>query len=56
MAENTKSNEKKAPKRANKLTKAMIKKEIEFLTPMFAGIDDNDKKNLVNSLVEDAAF
>ena len=43
-------------KRTNKLTNARIKKEIEFLTPMFAGIDDEDKKSLVNSLVEEAAF
>ena len=49
MAEETKSNEKKAKKRTNKLTNARIKKEIEFLTPMFAGIDDEDKKSLVNS-------
>ena len=48
MAEETKSNEKKAKKRTNKLTNARIKKEIEFLTPMFAGIDDEDKKSLVN--------
>ena len=40
MAEETKSNEKKAKKRTNKLTNARIKKEIEFLTPMFAGIDE----------------
>ena len=40
MAENEKSNGKKAPKRINKLTNARIKKEIEFLAPMFAGIDD----------------
>ena len=52
MAEETKSNEKKVKKRTNKLTNARIKKEIEFLTPMFAGIDDEDKKSLVNSLVE----
>ena len=44
MAEETKSNEKKAKKRTNKLTNARIKKEIEFLTPMFAGIDNEDKK------------
>lgn len=56
MAENEKSNGKKAPKRINKLTNARIKKEIEFLAPMFAGIDDEDKKSLVNSLVEEAAF
>ena len=56
MAENEKSNGKKAPKRINKLTNARIKKEIEFLAPMFAGIDDEDKKSLVNSLVEEAAL
>ena len=33
-----------------------IRDRIEFLTPMFAGIDDEDKKSLVNSLVEEAAF
>lgn len=55
MAEETKSNEKKAKKRTNKLTNARIKKEIEFLTPMFAGIDDEDKKSLVNSLVEEGS-
>ena len=31
-------------KRANKLTSARIKKEIEFLQKMFAGIDDDNKK------------
>ena len=46
MAEDTKKNDKKATKRVNKLTNARIKKEIEFLQPMFAGIDDEDKKNL----------
>ena len=56
MAEDTKKSEKKATKRVNKLTNARIKKEIEFLQPMFAGIDDEDKKNLVNSLIEEAAF
>lgn len=56
MAETKKSNSDKAPKKPKKLTTARIKKEIEFLTPMFAGIDDEDKKNLVNSLIEEAAF
>lgn len=36
MAENEKSNGKKAPKRINKLTNARIKKEIEFLAPMLS--------------------
>ena len=52
----TQTKTKKEPKRANKLTNARIKKEIEFLQSMFAGIDDEDKKSLVNSLVEEAAF
>ena len=56
LAEDTKTKTKKEPKRANKLTNARIKKEIEFLQSMFAGIDDEDKKSLVNSLVEEAAF
>lgn len=56
MTEDTKTKTKKEPKRANKLTNARIKKEIEFLQSMFAGIDDEDKKSLVNSLVEEAAF
>lgn len=43
-------------KRINKITSGRIKKEISFLTPMFAGIDDEDKKSLVNSLIEEAAF
>ena len=41
-------------KRANKLTSARIKKEIEFLQKMFA--DDDNKKTLINSLIEEAAF
>lgn len=56
MAETKKSNPDKAPKKPKKLTTARIKKEIDFLTPMFAEIDDEDKKNLVNSLIEEAAF
>jgi hypothetical protein len=56
LTEDTKTKTKKEPKRANKLTNARIKKEIEFLQSMFARIDDEDKKSLVNSLVEEAAF
>ena len=37
-------------------TDARIKKEIAKLEPMFSGIDDEDKKNLVKSLIEEAAF
>lgn len=56
MTENRKSKPNQEPKRPNKITNARIKKEIEFLQPMFNGIDDEDKKNLVNSLIEEAAF
>lgn len=43
-------------KRLNKLTNARIKKEIDFLEKMFVGIDDESKKTLINSLIEEAAF
>lgn len=43
-------------KRPNKLTSARIKREIEFLEKMFVGIDDENKRTLVNSLIEEAAF
>lgn len=56
MEEKDRSCEKKERKRPNKLTQARIKKEIDFLTPMFAGIDDEDKKTLVISMIEEAAF
>lgn len=56
MAETKKSNTKKETKKPNKLTTNRIKKEIEFLKPMFEAIEDEDKKNLVNSLIEEAAF
>lgn len=46
----------KPKRRTNKITPARIKKEIDFLMPMFDGIDDEDRKNLVNSLIEEAAF
>lgn len=56
MEEKDRSCEKKERKRPNKLTQARIKKEIDFLIPMFAGIDDEDKKTLVISMIEEAAF
>ena len=56
MAETKKSNTNKGTKKPKKLTTTRIKKEIEFFKPMFAAIDDEDKKNLVNSLIEEAAF
>lgn len=59
-AENQQKNKSKSGgeprKRTNKITPARIKKEIEFLTPMFEGIDDEDRKKLVASLIEEAAF
>ena len=56
LDENKKKSDTKPKRRANKITPARIKKEIDFLKPMFDGIDDGDKKNLVNSLIEEAAF
>ncbi len=57
MAEKeTTNNEKKATKRPNKLTNARIKKEVEFLEKLFAGVDDENKKTLINSMIEEAAF
>lgn len=56
MEKDTKNSEKKQIKRPKMLTDTRIKKEIARLTPMFDGIDDEDKKSLVNSLIEEAAF
>ena len=56
MEKDAKTSEKKQTKRPKMLTDARIKKEIARLQPMFAGIDDEDKKSLVNSLIEEAAF
>lgn len=56
MPEDMKISEKKQTKRPKMLTDARIKKEIEKLEFMFAGIDDEDKKSLVNSLIEEASF
>lgn len=55
-AESRENKEKDARKRVNKLTSARIKKEVDFLTKMFTGIDDENKKTLINSLIEEAAF
>lgn len=55
-AESKENKEKDARKRVNKLTSARIKKEVDFLTKMFTGIDDENKKTLINSLIEEAAF
>lgn len=56
LEENKNISDTKPRKRTNKITPTRIKKEIDFLKPMFAGIDDEDKKSLVNSLIEEAAF
>lgn len=57
MAEKeTVKSENKEKKRVNKLTNARIKKEVEFLENLFAGVDDEAKKTLINSLIEEAAF
>ena len=56
LDENKEKSDTKPKRRVNKITPARIKKEIDFLKPMFDGIDDEDKKNLVNSLIEEAAF
>lgn len=57
MAEKeTVKSENKEKKRVNKLTNARIKKEVEFLENLFARVDDEAKKTLINSLIEEAAF
>ena len=56
LDENKKKSSRKTRKRTNKITAAGIKREIEFLKPLFAGIEDESKKTLVNSLIEEAAF
>lgn len=56
MSEDTKTSGTKQTKRPKMLTDARIKKEIAKLEPMFAGIDDEDRKSLVKSLIEEAAF
>ena len=52
LDENKEKSDTKPKRRVNKITPARI----EFLKPMFDGIDDEDKKNLVKSLIEEAAF
>lgn len=56
LDKNKNKSDTKAKKIVNKMTSARIKKEIEFLKPMFEGIEDTNKKELVNSLIEEAAF
>ena len=56
MAESKNDLTENKKKRQNKITNARIKKEIEFLEKMFVGVDDENKKTLINSLIEEAAF
>ncbi|MCI8709049.1 MAG: hypothetical protein HFG98_05840 [Dorea sp.] len=56
MEEEERTSGKKQQKRPKMLTDSRIKKEIGKLNPMFSGIVDEDKKSLVNSLIEEAAF
>ena len=56
MEEEERTSGKKRQKRPKMLTDSRIKKEIGKLNPMFSGIVDEDKKSLVNSLIEEAAF
>ena len=56
MEEEERTSGKKQQKRPKMLTDSRIKKEIGKLNPMFSGVVDEDKKSLVNSLIEEAAF
>lgn len=56
MAENNKTSTKKTEDRPKFLTTTKINKEIKDLQKMFDAIQDEDKKTLVNSLIEEAAF
>lgn len=56
MAEDNQTSEKKQTKRTNYLTEGRIKKEKEKLLEMFTGIADADRRSLVNSVIEEAAF
>lgn len=56
MAEDTGNSKKVESKRPKKLTAAAIKKEIDKLSNLFEAIEDEDKKALVNSVIEEAAF
>lgn len=56
MSEDKKTCAIKQLKRPKILTDARIKKEITKLQTMFAEVDNEDKKSLINSLIEEAAF
>ena len=50
MPENTTTTKNKPQKRTNYLTEGRIKKEKAKLSEMFAGIEDEDRRTLVNSV------
>lgn len=56
LDKNKEKSDTKQKRRVNKITPARIKKEVDFFKPMFDGIDDEGKKKMVNSLIEEAAF
>lgn len=56
MPEETTKSPEKAKKRTNKLTNARIKKEIENLRKLFESVDDPARKELIFSLIDEAAF
>lgn len=56
MTEETQKNQTKPKKRVNKLTSARIKKEIENLRKLFESVDDPARKELIFSLIDEAAF
>lgn len=56
MTEETQKSTTKPKKRVNKLTSARIKKEIENLRKLFESVDDPARKELIFSLIDEAAF
>lgn len=56
MAGNSKKSTENSEKRKNILTDYRIQKEIEKLEKMFDSITEKNKKELIKSLIEEAAF
>ena len=56
MPENTTTTKKKPQKRTNYLTEGRIKKEKAKLSEMFAGIEDEDRRTLVNSVIDESGL
>ena len=56
MPENTTTTKNKPQKRTNYLTEGRIKKEKAKLSEMFAGIEYEDRRTLVNSVIDEAAY